>query len=216
MFDTFSTQKILAKKCGFIQQVSFSTCFFLTYLNVWPFIFNVMLFMEHQYIVHFMKHQTGTTIEQFNGIPRDPVFSLFWQEISACAAVHTCYVIDACNRVPYIILLPPMIGTSFVLVALTRLILSELKHWVTWSHQTGKNFQFLRGEKNLILCFCLTIPFLIHFYLWCKLHLKNQNFLFAFKTFFEETKRFMCYQICSLMRNLDGKRNIFVLNWRCF
>ena len=75
-----------------------------------------------------MKHQTGTTIEQFNGIPRDPVFSLFWQEISACAAVHTCYVIDACNRVSYIILLPPMIGMSFVLVALTRLILSELRH----------------------------------------------------------------------------------------
>ena len=58
-----------------------------------------MLFMEHRYIAHFMKHQTGMTIEQFNGIPRDPVFSLFWQKINACAAVHTRYVKDACNRV---------------------------------------------------------------------------------------------------------------------
>ena len=39
-----------------------------------------------------MEHETETTIEQFNGIPRDPVFCLFWEEISACAAVHTlCY-----------------------------------------------------------------------------------------------------------------------------
>ena len=51
-----------------------------------------MLFMERQYIAHFMKHQTGKTIEQFKGIPGDPVFILFWEEISACSAVHTrCY-----------------------------------------------------------------------------------------------------------------------------
>ena len=75
-----------------------------------------------------MKHQTGKTIEQFKGIPRDPVFILFWEEISACAALHTRAVMDACNRVRYIILLPPMMGTSFVLFALTRLIVSELRH----------------------------------------------------------------------------------------
>ena len=87
-----------------------------------------MLFMERQYIAHFMKHQTGMTIEQFNGIPRDPVFSLFWKEISACAAVHTHYVMDAYDRVRSIIVLLPMMGTSFVLVALTRLIVSGLRH----------------------------------------------------------------------------------------
>ena len=87
-----------------------------------------MLFMERQYIAHFMKHQTGMTIERFNGIHRDPVFSLFWKEVSACAAVHTRYVMHACDRVRSIILLPPMMGTSFVLVALTRLIVSELRH----------------------------------------------------------------------------------------
>ena len=75
-----------------------------------------------------MKHQTGTTMEQFNGIPLDPVFSLFWEEISACAAVHTRYVMDACDCVQSIILLPPMMGTSFVFAAITGLIVSELRH----------------------------------------------------------------------------------------
>ena len=84
--------------------------------------------MGHQYIAHFMKYQTGTTIEQFNGIPWDPVFSLFWEEISACAAVHTSFVMDACDHVRSIILLPPMIGRSFVLVTLTRSIVIELRH----------------------------------------------------------------------------------------
>ena len=40
-------QKILAKQCGFIQLVSFNACTFISYLNVWSFIFNVMLFREH-------------------------------------------------------------------------------------------------------------------------------------------------------------------------
>ena len=38
--------------------------------------------------------------------------------------------------------------------------------------------------------------------MWCKLHLNNQKFLLAFKTFFEETKRFLTRQICFLTRNL--------------
>ena len=45
--------------------------------------------------------------------------------------------------------------------------------------------------------FCLT-TLLIHFYLWCKLHLKNQKFLFASKT-----KRFLSYRVCSLTWNLE-------------
>ena len=35
-------------------------------------------------------------------------------------------------------------GTSFVFIALTRPSVSEPKQWVTWSHRTGVNFQFLR------------------------------------------------------------------------
>ena len=58
-------------------------------------------------------------------------YSLFWEEISACAAVHTRYVMDAYDCVRTIILLPPMMGTSFVLVVLTRLIVSKPKHQVT-------------------------------------------------------------------------------------
>ena len=49
-------QKNLVKWYGFIQLVSFNACFFVTYSNVWPFIFNVMLFMECQYVAHIMKH----------------------------------------------------------------------------------------------------------------------------------------------------------------
>ena len=73
--------------------------------------------------------------------------NLFREEISACAAVHTHYVIGACNHVQPIILLPPMMETSFMLVALTRLIVSKPKHRVTWSHRTCVNFPFLRGER---------------------------------------------------------------------
>ena len=53
--------------------------------------------------------------------------NLFQEEISACAAVHTCYVKDACNRVQSIILLPCMMGMSFVPVVLKGLNVSELE-----------------------------------------------------------------------------------------
>ena len=52
----------------------------------------------------------------------------FWEEIKACAAVCKCYVMNACNFVQSIILLPHMVGTSFVIVALKRLNVSELKY----------------------------------------------------------------------------------------
>ena len=72
-------------------------------------------------------------------LPRDVVassrqptrYSLFREEIGACAAVHMRYVMDVCDRVQPIIFLPPMMGTSFVLVTLTRLIVSKPKHQVT-------------------------------------------------------------------------------------
>ena len=38
-------------------------------------------------------------------------------------------------------------GTSFVLVVLTRLIVSEPKYWVTWSHSAYVNLPFLRGIR---------------------------------------------------------------------
>ena len=75
------------------------------------------------------------------------VLSLFLEEISPCVAVHTCYVMDACNRVRSIILLLHMAGTSFMLVVLKGLNVSEPKHRVTWSHRTGINFPFLRGKR---------------------------------------------------------------------
>ena len=80
--------------------------------------------------------------------------SLFREEINACAAVHTCYVMDTWDRVQSIIFLSPMMGMSFLLVVLTRLIVREPKHWVTWSHGTGMNFPFLR--KKRIQCFSVS------------------------------------------------------------
>ena len=81
---------------------------------------------------------SGPAILQFHdeGLTRSKCkvihcISLFREEISACAAVHMCYVMDACDRVPPIILLPPMMGTSFVLVVLTRLIVNKPKHRVS-------------------------------------------------------------------------------------
>ena len=73
--------------------------------------------------------------------------SLFQEEISACAAVHTCCVMNACSPVRSIILLLCMMAMSFVLVALTRGNVTEPKHWVTWSHRTGVKFPFLRGKR---------------------------------------------------------------------
>ena len=69
------------------------------------------------------------------------IYSLFWEEISACVSVHTCYVMGMCDCVLSIIFLPHMVGTSFVLAAL-----SEPKHYVTWSHRAGVNFPFLKGK----------------------------------------------------------------------
>ena len=81
---------------------------------------------------------------------------LYWEEISACAAVRKRYVTEPCDRVRSVILLPWMMGTSFLLVVLTRLIVSKPKHWVTWSQTAGVHLPFLRvgggggGESNLV------------------------------------------------------------------
>ena len=56
------------------------------------------------------------------------VFSLFWEEIKACVAFHTHYVMSACDFVQSIILLPCMVGASFMIVALKSLIVSEPKY----------------------------------------------------------------------------------------
>ena len=64
--------------------------------------------------------------------------------------------------------------------------------------------------------------------MWYVLHQKNRNLLFAFKTFFQETKIFLPYRFFALSNlffnekseNYEGlinnKTNIFVWNQRCF
>ena len=73
---------------------------------------------------------------------------LFQEEISACVASHTRYVLGACGRVRFINLLPHLVGTSFLLVVLTKLNVSEPELWVTWSHRTGVNLPFLKGKRH--------------------------------------------------------------------
>ena len=122
---------------------------------------------------------------------KNPLFcSLFLEEISVCPAVHMCYVMDACNHVQPIIFLPLMMGTSFVLVTITRLIVSKTKHHVTWSHRTCMKFPFLRGGESNTLVFLLNHIIFNSFYLWCKLHLKNREFLFAFENFLRKLNDF--------------------------
>ena len=61
-------------------------------------------------------------------VDRIPTYSLFLEEISACAAVHTRYVINACNRVRCIILLPRMMRC--------HLCLSHEKGWISVNPKT--------------------------------------------------------------------------------
>ena len=119
-----------------------------------------------------------------------------------------CYVMGACDCVQCIYnYFASNDGKSLVLVELTRLmIVSEPKQWTqTWSQRTVVNFSFLRGKESNTSMFLLNHIIFNSwcFNLWFKLHLKNLKFLFAFKTFYDETKRFLSYQICYLKRNLQ-------------
>ena len=82
-------------------------------------------------------------------------FSVLGRSKCMCGSSHAlCY-----GRVWSIILLPWMTGRSFLLVVLTRLIVSEPKHWVTWSQTTGVHFPFLRvggggGGGRIQFCVC--------------------------------------------------------------
>ena len=80
--------------------------------------------------------------------------SLFREEINAFEAVHTRSVVDACDSVQSIILLHHMMGTALLLVLLTRLIVSEPKHWVTWPHRTGLNFARAINCTRKFTCVC--------------------------------------------------------------
>ena len=79
----------------------------------------------HKIYFQIISDQPSSEVK--SSLSKVKVYILFWEEICACEAVHTHYVTDACNRVQSIILLPHMVGTSFVLVVLTRLNVSEPK-----------------------------------------------------------------------------------------
>ena len=108
--------------------------------------------------------------------------SLFREKTIAWAAVCTRYVIDACDRVQSIILLPHMIGASFVHVVLTGLIVSKPKHWVTWSRRTGVNLPFLRGKESSTLAFLLN-------------HLMLNSILLVVQITSEKSDSFVCLYI---------------------
>ena len=114
----------------------------------------------------------------------------------------------ACAILLSIILLLRMVGTSFVLVAQTRLNVSEPEYWVTWSHRTPLT-SHVWGEKESntsvflfwkLESFCLLLKhFLTKLKDFCL-----RNFVLP-NLFFDEKSG----SYCGLM---DNKSNIFVLN----
>ena len=98
-------------------------------------------------------------------------------------------------------------GTSFVLVALTRVNVSESEHWVIWSHKTDMNFSFLRRKRIQYF----SVSFLTQFFLWCKLHLKNQKFLFTWNHVFESDCQtgLPNNKNCKMFSNQAMKQKIF-------
>ena len=81
-------------------------------------------------------------------------------------------------------------GMSFMLVVLTRLIVSEPKHWVTWSQNRRKLPIFEAKRIHLLYCFWSAKSFLTHFCLWCNLHMKIWDFCFLLKHFLRKLKDF--------------------------
>ena len=59
-------------------------------------------------------------ISSFEDTSYKHVYSLFQEEIWACAAVHMCYVMNACDQVRSIIFLPCMVEVSFLFVVLKK------------------------------------------------------------------------------------------------
>ena len=146
------------------------------------------------------------------------VDSLFWKEISACVAVPTSYVMTACDYVQSIILLSAMMWTWFMPVTLTGLIISELKHWVTWSHRTGINLpSFGGGEESNTWVFLLNHIYLNSFLLVVQITFEKRKFLFPFKLkIFFLSNLFFDEKPGTYWVLMDNKRNISVLNQRCF
>ena len=72
---------------------------------------------------------------------------------------------------------------SLVLVMLTRLDVSEPKHWVTWSQSTDVNLSFMWKKQSNTIVFLLSRIIFSSFL--------NKKFLFAFKMLFEEIKTFV-------------------------
>ena len=117
------------------------------------------------------------------------------------------YVMEVCDHVKSITLLFCMAEKSFVLVALTILIDSELNTELP-DHTEQVLISIFDGEKNPILqSFCFITSFLTHFNSWCKLHLKIGNFCFLLKQFLRKLNFFFFFLIfflfCSFMRNLE-------------
>lgn len=125
---------------------------------------------------------------------------MFREEIGACVAIQTRYVMDACECVRSIILLFHMVGTSFMLVGQTRLNVIESDHWVTWSDITVINILFLM-EKNtsvFLLNHIIFKSFLICgvYYNW-----KVGNFCLVLKHILKKLKYF-CLEIFCLIKSV--------------
>ena len=79
--------------------------------------------------------------------------SLFQEEISACALVLHVLCYRHVRSCEIQILFSLMMEHHSRLSRLS--IVSESKHWVTWSRRTGDNLSFLRGKRIHILVLLL-------------------------------------------------------------
>ena len=64
-----------------------------------------------------------------------------WEEVSACASIPMCYVMNTSNHVQRNFL-RFMVGTWFMFIAITWLNVSEPEHWLTWSGRSGVKLPF--------------------------------------------------------------------------
>ena len=77
---------------------------------------------------------------------------------------------------------------------------------------------FWKEKDSILQNFCLTTSFLTHFYLWCKLYLKNWRFsffwgnqkIFVFSNLFSDEKAGIYWNL------MDIKRDILVLKTKMF
>ena len=141
-----SSQKLKFSKLSEISlKIYLVYCYILT-INLWCVFSKILQFMTFW----------------ANLVPKFEVLRIHWNLVQGTQSVsgrNKCMCGSSCYRNkcmlwiqvtvwdPFFWLVILMIQTSFVLVTLVRLSVSEPEHWVNWSHWAGINFPFLKGKR---------------------------------------------------------------------